>query len=52
VKRKPNVFSPAISDQSLWLGKGEAGQQVFDAVFAAWEKAPDAGASGTACQPS
>ena len=24
VKRKPNVFRPAVSDQSLWLSKGGA----------------------------
>jgi hypothetical protein len=51
-KRKPNVFRPAVSDQSLWFSKGETGQRVFDAVFAAWEKAPAAGARGAACQPS
>jgi len=47
-KRKPNVFRPAVSDQSLWFSKGETGQRVFDAVFAAWE----AGTKGAACQPS
>jgi hypothetical protein len=52
VKRKPNVFRPAVSDQSLWLSKGEAGQRIFDAVFAAWEKRPAAGARGAACHPS
>jgi hypothetical protein len=52
VKRKPNVFRPAVSDQSLWLSKGEAGQRIFDAVFAAWEKTPAAGARGAPCHPS
>ena len=47
-KRKPNVFRPAVSDQSLWFSKGENGQRVFDAVFAAWE----AGARGAVCEPS
>jgi hypothetical protein len=49
-KRKPNVFSPAVSDQSLWFGKGETGQRVFDAVFAAWEMT--AGGRNAACGPS
>ncbi len=48
-KRKPNVFHPAIS---LWFSKGETGQQVFEAVFAAWEKTPEAGARGAVCDPS
>ena len=51
-KRKPNVFRPAVSDQSLWFSKGETGQRVFDAVFAAWEKTSAAGAGGAACKPS
>jgi hypothetical protein len=51
-KRKPNVFRPAISDQSLWFRKGETGQRVFEAVFAAWEKTPEAGARGAVCDPS
>jgi hypothetical protein len=51
-KRKPNVFGPAISDQSLWISKGESGQQVFDAVFAAWEKTPAPAERTTVCQPS
>jgi len=49
-KRKPNVFSPAVSDQSLWFSKGETGQRVFDAVFAAWEMT--AGTRNAACGPS
>jgi hypothetical protein len=51
-KRKPNVFGPAIADQGLWISKGESGQQVFDAVFAAWEKAPGPAERNTVCQPS
>jgi hypothetical protein len=51
-RRKPNVFRPAVSDQSLWFSKGETGQKVFDAVLAAWEKATRAGAGSAACQPS
>ena len=51
-KRKPNVFRPAISDQSLWFSKGETGQRVFEAVFAAWEKRPEAGARSAVCHPS
>ena len=51
-KRKPNVFIPAISDQSLWFSKGETGHRVFDAVFAAWEKTPEAGARSAVCHPS
>jgi hypothetical protein len=51
-KRKPDVFRPAISDQSLWLKKGESGQQVFDTVFSAWEKARQPGEKAAACLPS
>jgi len=51
-KRKPGVFLPAVSDQSLWFSKGEAGQRVFDAVFAAWEKTSGAGARSAVCHPS
>jgi hypothetical protein len=51
-KRKPNVFRPAISDQSLWISKGESGQRVFDTVFAAWEKTRAPGERTAACQPS
>lgn len=51
-KRKPGVFGPAMSDQSLWFSKGEAGQQVFDAVFAAWEKTSESGARSAVCLPS
>jgi hypothetical protein len=51
-KRKPNVFRPAVSDQSLWFSKGETGQRVFDAVFAAWEKTSEAGARSAVCRPS
>ncbi|WMT71918.1 hypothetical protein [Bradyrhizobium sp. Ash2021] len=51
-KRKPGVFRPAVSDQSLWFSKGEAGQRVFDAAFAAWEKTSEAGARSTVCHPS
>jgi photosystem II stability/assembly factor-like uncharacterized protein len=47
-KRKPNVWRPAISDQSLWFSKGDAGQRVFDA----WEKPPQAGAREAVCHPS
>jgi hypothetical protein len=43
---------PAMSDQSLWFSKGEAGQRAFDAAFAAWEKTPEAGARGAVCHPS
>jgi hypothetical protein len=49
-KRKPNVFSPAVSDQSLWFSKGETGQRVFDSVFAAWEMT--AGSRNAARGPS
>ena len=51
-KRKPNVFRPAVSDQSLWFSKGETGRRVFDAVFVAWEKASEAGAGSAVCHPS
>jgi hypothetical protein len=51
-KRKLSVFRPAVSDQSLWFSKGEAGQRVFDAVFAAWEKTSEAGARSAVCHPS
>jgi hypothetical protein len=51
-RRKPNVFRPAITDQSLWFSKGETGHRVFDAVFAAWEKTPEAGARSAVCHPS
>jgi hypothetical protein len=50
-KRKPKVFGP-IADQTLWISKGESGQQVFDAVFAAWEKAPGPAERTVVCQPS
>jgi hypothetical protein len=43
---------PAVSDQSLWFSKGEAGQRAFDAVFAAWEKTSEAGARSAVCHPS
>jgi hypothetical protein len=43
---------PGLPDQSLWFSKGETGQRVFDAVFAAWEKTPEAGAKTAICQPS
>jgi hypothetical protein len=51
-KRKPGVFRPAVSGQSLWLNKGEAGQRIFDTAFAAWEKTSEAGARGAVCHPS
>jgi hypothetical protein len=51
-KRKPNVFVPAVSDQSLWFSKGEAGQRVFADVFAAWAKRPEAGARSAVCHQS
>ena len=51
-RRKPNTFRPAISDQSLWFSKGETGQQIFDDVFAAWERTPERGARGAVCHPS
>jgi hypothetical protein len=51
-KRKPNVFRPAISDQSLWISKGESGQRVFDTVFAAWEKTREPAGRTAVCQPS
>jgi hypothetical protein len=51
-KRKPGVFGPAVSDQSLWFSKGEAGQRTFDAVFAAWRKTSEARARSAVCQPS
>jgi hypothetical protein len=51
-KRKPGVWLPAVSDQSLWFSKGEAGQRAFDAVFAAWEKTSEAGARSAVCHPS
>jgi hypothetical protein len=37
-KRKPGVFRPAVSDQSLWFSKGEAGQRTFDAVLPRGER--------------
>jgi hypothetical protein len=43
---------PAVSDQSLWFSKGEAGQHAFDIVFAAWRKPSEAGARSAVCQPS
>jgi hypothetical protein len=43
---------PAVSDQSLWFSKGEAGQRAFDAVFGAWEKTSEAGVRSAACGPS
>lgn len=51
-KRKPNVFRPAITDQSLWFSKGETGRRAFDDVFAAWEKTPQVGARSAVCHPS
>jgi hypothetical protein len=51
-KRKPGVGRSAVSDQSLWFSKGEAGRQVFDAVSAAWEKIAEAGARNVVCHPS
>jgi hypothetical protein len=52
--KRPRVTTlpdyPAVSDQSLWFSKGEAGQRVFDAVFAAWEKTSEAGARSAVCQ--
>jgi hypothetical protein len=51
-KRKPGVFGPAISDQSLWFSKGEAGQRAFETVFAAWEKTSEAGVRSAVCHPS
>ncbi len=51
-KRRPNVFLPAVSDQSLWFSKGETGQRVFTDVFAAWEKTPEPGARGAVCHLS
>lgn len=51
-KRKPGVFRPAVSDQSLWFSKGEAGQRVFETVFSAWEKTPQAAARNAVCHPS
>lgn len=51
-KRKPGVFRPAVSDQSLWFSKGEAGQRTFDAVFAAWRKTSEVGARSAVCRPS
>jgi hypothetical protein len=51
-KRKPGVRRRAVSDQSLWFSKGEAGQRAFDAAFAAWEKISEAGARSAVCHPS
>jgi hypothetical protein len=50
-KRKPNVFRPAIADQSLWISNGEPGR-VFDTVFAAWEKTRAPAERTAVCQPS
>lgn len=54
--KRPRVTTlpkyPAFFDQSLWLSKGETGQRVFDAVFAAWEKTPEAGARSAVRHPS
>jgi hypothetical protein len=43
---------PGLPEQSLWFSKGETGQRAFDAVFAAWEKTPEAGAKTAVCHPS
>jgi hypothetical protein len=51
-KRKPRGVRAAVSDQSLWFGKGESGQLVFDTVFTAWEKTPEVGARTAVCRPS
>jgi hypothetical protein len=51
-KRKPGARLGAVSDQSLWFSKGEAGQRTFDDVFAAWQKSSDVGARDAACHPS
>jgi hypothetical protein len=48
-KRKPGVL---YSTRNLWFSKGESGQRVFDAVFAAWEKTPAAEARNAVCKPS
>jgi hypothetical protein len=49
-KRKPNAIEPI--DQTLWFGKGESGQRLFDAVFALWEKTPEPGARSAVCERS
>jgi hypothetical protein len=51
-KRKPGTLRATVSDQSLWFSKGETGQQIFDTVLAAWEKAPQPGARNAVCHPS
>lgn len=51
-KRKPRGVRSNVSDQSLWFSKGKSGQLVFDVVFAAWEKTPEAGTRTADCRPS